>query len=87
VYGDKLILQVAGETKLAKTKAKQENETAMDYAEHEKTYRRFLWLAKWSVLHTAAILVAMAAGFLGGMGLAGGLLIFIVLMAIAYFLA
>ncbi|MFN3891683.1 MAG: aa3-type cytochrome c oxidase subunit IV [Beijerinckiaceae bacterium] len=33
---------------------------AMDYAEHEKTYKMFLTLAKWTTIGTVAILVLMA---------------------------
>ncbi len=32
----------------------------MDYAEHERTYRFFVGLAKWSVLIVALILIFMA---------------------------
>jgi hypothetical protein len=37
---------------------------AMDYAEHEKTYDRFLVLAKWTTIGTVAILVFMAVTLL-----------------------
>ncbi len=71
---------------MAKAAGKLEHEAAMDYAEHVRTYENFLWLTKWVVVFCAALLVAMAAGFFGGMGLAGGTLVFIVLMVAAYFL-
>lgn len=32
----------------------------MDYAEHERTYRLFLSLAKWSVISTVVLLILMA---------------------------
>jgi hypothetical protein len=76
---------VIRENELAK-RPREESATAMDYSEHEKTYNGFLWLVKWSVIHVVALLVAMAAGFFGGMGWPGGLLIFIALMAAAFFL-
>jgi hypothetical protein len=53
----------------------------MDYAEHEKTYHLFLAGAKWGTLHVVALLVAMAAGFFGGVGLIGSLIVFVVLVA------
>lgn len=30
-----------------------------DYAEHESTYKLFVWLTKWSIIIIAAILVLM----------------------------
>jgi hypothetical protein len=36
----------------------------MDYAEHEKTYKMFLVLAKWTTIGTVAILVFMAVTLL-----------------------
>ncbi len=32
----------------------------MDYAEHERTYRGFVWMAKWGSVVVAVILVLMA---------------------------
>ncbi|MBV8848491.1 MAG: aa3-type cytochrome c oxidase subunit IV [Methylobacteriaceae bacterium] len=32
----------------------------MDYAEHEKTYRRFLMLMKWGSIHVVIILIILA---------------------------
>jgi len=66
-------------------KAAQPAKNGMDYPEHEKTYTNFLWLTKWSIIHLVTLLIAMAAGFFGGFGFIGGLLIFIVLNVIAYF--
>jgi hypothetical protein len=37
---------------------------AMDYAEHEKTYKLFLVLAKWTTIVSVAILVFMAVTLL-----------------------
>ncbi len=34
-------------------------ESAMDYAEHEKTYKGFVWLVKWSIYSIAALLVIL----------------------------
>ncbi|RWX79119.1 aa3-type cytochrome c oxidase subunit IV [Neorhizobium lilium] len=58
----------------------------MDYAEHEKTYEMFLAGAKWGTIQLVALMVAMAAGFFGGAGLLGGLVIFLVLGAAGVFL-
>ena len=41
---------------------------AMDYSEHEKTYQRFLTLAKYSSLVCLALLAAMAFGFFTNAG-------------------
>jgi hypothetical protein len=57
----------------------------MDYPEHERTYERFLWLTKWSVVANMTLLIAMAAGFFGGFGLVGGILVWVVLLVIAFF--
>jgi hypothetical protein len=32
----------------------------MDYAEHERTYRRFLALMKWGAIHVIVILIILA---------------------------
>lgn len=58
----------------------------MDYAEHERTYSAFLQLLKWSITVIAALLIAMAAGFFGGLGL-WAILLFAILMLVAYFVA
>jgi hypothetical protein len=38
----------------------ENNDNAMDYAEHEKSYDIFLWLTKWTVILVVAILILMA---------------------------
>lgn len=58
----------------------------MDYPEHERTYAAFLWLTKWSIITIVALLIAMAVGFFGGFGIAA-ILVFVILMIIAYFVA
>lgn len=63
-----------------------ETGAAMDYAAHRRTYEGFLALAKWGTLHIGALLIAMAAGFFGGVGLLGGIVIFLVLSAAGVFL-
>jgi hypothetical protein len=58
----------------------------MDYREHEKTYNMFLVGAKYGTMIVAILLLAMAAGFFGGAGILGGILIFIILTIIGIFL-
>ena len=53
----------------------------MDYAEHDRTYKAFLGLAKYGSLVCAAILIAMAFGFFVG-GFFSGLIVFILITAI-----
>lgn len=73
-------------TSKRKTSVKRsEPVSAMDYAEHEKTYDLFLWLSRWTVVACVALLIAMMFGFFGGGGLIGGTLAFIVLMIAAFF--
>ncbi|MFZ1814045.1 MAG: aa3-type cytochrome c oxidase subunit IV [Rhizobiaceae bacterium] len=71
---------------MAKAVKSSEHQNAMDYAEHENTYAAFLWLTKWTVAICLALLVAMALGFFGGMGLVGGILVFVILMAVSLYL-
>lgn len=66
---------------------KKEPRNAMDYPEHDRTYENFLNVTKWVTVLTAALLIAMAAGFFAGFGLFGGILVFVILSVIAYFLA
>ncbi|AYD02269.1 aa3-type cytochrome c oxidase subunit IV [Neorhizobium sp. NCHU2750] len=58
----------------------------MDYAAHEQTYAFFLAAAKWGSLFIIVLLIAMAAGFYGGLGLIGGLVLFVILNAAGLFL-
>jgi hypothetical protein len=58
----------------------------MDYREHEKTYNMFLSGAKYGTMVVAVLLIAMAAGFFGGGGFLGGLITFIILIALGIFL-
>lgn len=58
----------------------------MDYSEHEKTYTRFLMLAKYGSLVCVALMIAMAFGFFGGGGLISGTILFILICAIGGFL-
>lgn len=59
----------------------------MDYAEHEKTYHRFLVLAKFGSLVVGALLVAMAFGFFfQTAGFFSATVLFILVCAVGYFL-
>lgn len=53
----------------------------MDYAEHDRTYKAFLSLAKYGSLVCAAILIAMAFGFFVG-GFFSATILFILIMAV-----
>jgi Bacterial aa3 type cytochrome c oxidase subunit IV len=59
----------------------------MDYPEHERTFNMFLALSKWGVILCVALLIAMAFGFFAGGGLFGGIVVFVVLTVLAYFIA
>ena len=58
----------------------------MDYKEHEKTYNMFITGAKYGTMILATLLLAMTAGFFGGGGFLGGLLVFILLTIFGVFL-
>jgi hypothetical protein len=51
----------------------------MDYEEHEKTYSRFLLLAKYGSLHVIALLIAMAFGFFTDAGFFSAFILFAVI--------
>ena len=59
----------------------------MDYAEHERTFAMFISMSKWIVIFCVALLIAMAFGFFAGGGLFGGIVVFVVLTIIGYFLS
>lgn len=58
----------------------------MDYAEHEKTYERFLMLAKYGTLHCVTLLIAMAFGFFTAAGFFSATVLFILLTAVGIYL-
>lgn len=58
----------------------------MDYKEHENTYNMFIAGTKYGSMLLIALLLAMTAGFFGGAGFLGGLLVFIILLAAGIFL-
>jgi hypothetical protein len=49
---------------MAENHAQPANHPAMDYAEHEKTYRLFIRAIKWTVA-AVVVLLALLAAFLG----------------------
>jgi uncharacterized membrane protein YjjP (DUF1212 family) len=59
----------------------------MDYDEHQRTYGMFLSLSKWLVIFCIALMIAMAFGFFAGGGLLGGIIAFVALMILSYFIA
>ncbi|GEO86024.1 MULTISPECIES: aa3-type cytochrome c oxidase subunit IV [Alphaproteobacteria] len=63
-----------------------ETGASMNYGEHEKTYGLFIAATKYSTVFLVALLVAMAAGFFGGAGFIGGLIVLIVLTAAGIFM-
>jgi hypothetical protein len=58
----------------------------MDYPEHERTYSMFLSMSKWLVVLCIALLIAMAFGFFAGGGLFGGIVAFVILVILSYFI-
>jgi hypothetical protein len=59
----------------------------MDYAEHEKTYSMFIAMAKYGTIVCVALLVAMAFGFFAGGGFISSTILFVLLIAVASYLA
>jgi Bacterial aa3 type cytochrome c oxidase subunit IV len=55
----------------------------MDYPEHDKTYHRFLGLAKWGAVSCIGLMAAMAFGFFVG-GFFSGSLLFLLILGAAY---
>ncbi|EAU40679.1 hypothetical protein FP2506_03094 [Fulvimarina pelagi HTCC2506] len=64
-----------------------DNPADMDYAEHHRTYALFLSLFKWGTIIVVALLIAMAVSLVGSGGILGGVGSFLIVLAIAYFLA
>jgi hypothetical protein len=63
-----------------------ETGASMNYNEHEKTYGLFIAATKYSTVFLVALLIAMAAGILGGAGFFGGLIVLVVLTAAGVFM-
>ena len=58
----------------------------MDYAEHDKTYHRFLTLAKYVSLGCVALLAAMAFGFFTTAGFFSATVLFMLICGAGYLL-
>ena len=58
----------------------------MDYNEHEKTYNMFIAGTKYGTMLLIALMLAMAAGFFGGAGFLGGILVFLIILVAGIFL-
>lgn len=58
----------------------------MDYAEHEKTYRMFLSMTKWGTVAAVAILVSMTVGLLAGGGFISSVIVFVLMMLVAWYI-
>lgn len=57
----------------------------MDYGEHQRTYARFLMLAKYGTLITLALLIAMAFGFFTSAGFISAGILFVLILAVGGF--
>ncbi|MER2536550.1 MAG: aa3-type cytochrome c oxidase subunit IV [Rhizobiaceae bacterium] len=58
----------------------------MDYAEHEKTYGRFIVLAKYGTLACVALMIAMAFGFFTSAGFISATILFVLICALGGYL-
>lgn len=58
----------------------------MDYPHHLQTYKIFVGMAKYGVLLTAALLLAMAFGFFTSAGFFSSLILFILISAVGYWI-
>lgn len=58
----------------------------MDYPEHERTYKLFISLAKYSSLICAATLIAMAFGFFTSAGFFSATVLFLFICAVGIYL-
>ncbi|MBB3595402.1 hypothetical protein FHX08_005814 [Rhizobium sp. BK529] len=58
----------------------------MDYNEHEKTYNMFIAGTKYGTMVLVALMLAMTAGFFGGAGFLGGILVFLIILVAGIFL-
>lgn len=62
------------------------NPAEMDYPEHQKTYSLFLFLIKWGIVVVLAIVIGMMVGLIMNGGFIGGIVSFVAIVALAYFL-
>ena len=59
---------------------------AMDYPEHTSTYGLFVNLAKWGAIVCIALMAAMAFGFFTSAGFISATILFLGILALAFFL-
>ena len=59
-----------------------ESGARMDYPEHEKTYKTFIALAKYSSLVCLALLAAMAFGFFTNAGFFSSTILFVAIVGV-----
>jgi hypothetical protein len=57
---------------------------AMDYASHQRTFRRFIHLLKWFVVHLALLLPALYFLIVGGQPIIGTLFLILSAVALGY---
>lgn len=57
---------------------------AMDYAAHERQYRRFTHLLKWAIIHALIMLPALYFLVVAGQPVSGVLLMIVAVIAIGY---
>lgn len=57
---------------------------AMDYVGHERTYRRFLHILRWFVIHMLLLLPALYFLVVGGQPLVGTMFLFLAAMALGW---
>ncbi len=58
----------------------------MDYEEHDRTYSLFIAMSKYGALACAALMIAMAFGFFTSAGFISATLLFVVIVAVGFFL-
>ncbi len=59
---------------------------AMDYPEHTSTYALFVNLTKWGAIVCIALMAAMAFGFFTSAGVISASILFLGILALAFFL-
>lgn len=57
---------------------------AMDYVAHERTYRRFLHVARWFVIHMLLLLPALYFLIVGGQPLVGTIFLVLAIIALGW---
>jgi hypothetical protein len=57
---------------------------AVDYASHERQYRRFVHLVKWFCLHALVLLVALYFFLVGGQAITGAIFLVVALGLLGY---